>query len=285
MLASLAVGGVIVIVKVSAYFYSGSMAVMADMMESLVHNLAVLFATYSLWYSWQPPDEDHLYGHGKIQFFSSGVEGGLVCGAGVLILVNVIEGLIKDYKLMDVSRGIILVISAGIINSVLGWYLIRTGQKYNSIILKANGAHVLSDVVTTLASLTGMVGARLSGIIWVDAGVATLGAIYILINGLRLLRSSFSGLMDEADRDVDHVVKSVLDNESREHQWDYHELRHRSEGNRHWVELHLVLDRNQSLEEAHEQASHLEEEIRKAFNTPVHITTHLEPNIPEEKDE
>ncbi len=280
MIASLACGGIIVLVKVSAYYVSGSMAVMADMMESLVHNLAVLFAAYSLWYSWLPPDENHLYGHGKIQFFSAGVEGGLVCGAGIVILFNVFKGFFHVHELKDISNGVLLVIIAGFINSVLGGYLVWAGKKYNSLILRANGIHVLSDVVTTGASLIGLIGASMTGLIEIDLIVAGIGGMYILVQGLRLLNSSFRGLMDEADKQVDQVVKEVLQQESKEHDIDYHALRHRSEGNRHWVELHLEFDPTTSLEAAHEKATHIETMIRQAFQEPVSIITHLEPQKP-----
>jgi|GEM_PF-85103 cation diffusion facilitator family transporter len=285
ILISLVVGGIIVIVKISAYFLSGSMAVMADMLESLVHNLAVLFAAYSLWYSRRPPDENHLYGHGKIQFFSAGVEGGLVCGAGILILANVMYGFVVGYALRDVSGGVALVILAGLINAALGGYLIRAGKRYNSLILRANGIHVLSDVVTTGASLIGLLGAVWTGVIQIDLFVAALGGLYILLEGLKLIHTSFRGLMDEADRNVDQLVRQVLKKESNEHRWDYHALRHRSEGNRHWIELHLELHPDTPLEAAHDQATHLESMIRSVFQEPVVITTHLEPYASHRSDE
>lgn len=278
MLCSLAVGIIIVAVKVSAYQVSGSMAVMADMIESLVHNLAVLFAAYCLWLSHCPPDSNHLYGHGKVQFLSAAAEGALVCGAGLLIVFNSIRAFYISYALNDVRSGIILVVFAAVLNSILGWWLIRTGKRENALILIANGKHVLSDVVTTGASLAGMVGAWLTGIIGIDLAVAVLGGGYILFTGMNLLRTSVAGLMDEADQTADRTLRTVLADESNEHQFGYHALRHRSEGNRHWVEMHLVLDQDMSLEAAHDQASHLETMIRDAFKEPVTVTTHLEPH-------
>lgn len=277
MLYSLAVGCVIVIVKVSAFAVSGSMAVMADMMESLVHNLAVLFAAYCLWLSHRPPDKNHLYGHGKVQFLSASVEGAFVFGAGILILHNSANAFYAGYSLDNVGQGMMLVVIAAAINTVLGLWLIRTGKRENALILIANGKHVLSDVITTAASLFGLIGAWLTEIILVDLAVAVLGGGYLLYTGCTMLRTSVSGLMDEADSEIDQTIRSVLATEADEHQFDYHALRHRTEGNRHWVELHLELDQGMSLEEAHDQATHLETVIRESFNEPVTITTHLEP--------
>ncbi len=278
ILISISVGAVIIIIKILAYWVSGSMSAMVDMLESLVHNLAVLFAAFSLWYSYHPPDDNHLYGHGKIQFFSAAVEGGFVCGSAILIFARIIEGFLFSYELMDVFGGAAYAILAAAINAVLGWYLIAIGNKHQSLIVRANGYHVLSDVITTGAALIGMIGAKLTGLIIIDLLAATLGGIYIFLTGMRLLQQSFSGLMDEADQDVDRIVREVLKNESNEHRWRYHALRHRSEGNRHFVDLHLVFQSEASLQEAHDQASHLETELQKAFDAPVTVTTHLEPD-------
>jgi len=277
ILTSIVVGAIVAVIKIAAYLLSGSMAVMSDMMESLVHDLAVAFAAYCLWYSHRPADENHLYGHGKIQFFSAAVEGGLVCAAGVLILVEVLKSFVFGYSLLDITHGVILVILAAVINGILGSYLIYIGKKQNSLIVVANGYHVFSDVVTTGASLVGILLASWTGILFFDQAVAALGALYILYAGMKLIRTSVAGLMDEVDTTADRTIRQVLESEIQEHQWQYHALRHRSEGDRHWVELHLVMNPAASLEEAHDQASHLESEIRKAFGDPVTITTHLEP--------
>lgn len=274
---SLAVGLFIVTAKVTAYAVSGSLAVLSDMLESLVHNLAVLFAAYCVWVSQKPPDDNHLYGHGKAQFLSAGVEGALVTGAGLVILFESVMGIVHGYQLRDAGTGLALMAAAGAVNAVLGWYLVRVGRREKSIILVANGKHVLSDTVTTVVALGGLGGAALTGWLWVDFGVALLGGFYIIHEGVKILRTSLAGLLDEADSEVDRVVRDVLDRESNRRGWDYHELRHRSEGNKHWIELHLIFREKTLLREAHDEASRLEAELRGAFDEPVTITTHLEP--------
>ncbi len=283
ILVSMVVGIVIVIIKVVAYVLSGSMAIMADMLESLVHNLAVAFAAYCLWLSYHPADDNHLYGHGKSQFLSASVEGSLVCGAGILILFNCVRAWFLGHELLDVGGAAGFALLAGIINAVLGWWLVRTGRRTNALILVANGKHVLSDVITTGAALAGMGIAGLTGLILIDLVVAALGGIYIIVEGFKLLRQSVGGLLDEADMHVDRELRRVLDDESGEHSISYHKLRHRSEGNKHWMELHLVMDDDLPLQKAHDLASHLESEIRENISEPIMITTHLEPksSLPE----
>ncbi len=277
IMVSLVVGLVIVIIKMAAYWISGSMALMADMLESLVHNLAVGFAAYCMWLSHRPADDNHLYGHGKSQFLSAAVEGSLVCAAGLLILYTSVKAFWWKYELFDVGDGALFALLAGGINAVLAGWLIRTGRKTSAIILVANGKHVLSDVITTGAAMVGMGIAWVTQIVFIDALVAAMGGIYILIEGLKLIRQSVGGLLDEADLHVDRQVRQVLDHESDEHSITYHKLRHRSEGNKHWMDLHLVMDDNLSLQGAHDLASHLESVIRENISEPIVITTHLEP--------
>lgn len=277
ILISFGIGLLIVLIKTGAYLVSNSMAIMADMLESFAHNIVVLFAVYCMWYSRRPADSDHLYGHGKFQFLSSSVEGSLIVGTSLLIFVNSGQNLIQKYELLDIHRGIAYSFLAGVINTLLAWYLIKTGKKHKSIILEANGYHIFSDVVTTGGTLLGALLAYWTSIIQIDSVVAILAGLYILYAGLSLLRSSIDGLMDKADEDVDRVIRKVVEEEADEHDWGYHALRHRSERNRHWLELHLVFNKDVSLESAHNQATHLEHVIRRSLEEPITITTHLEP--------
>ncbi|MBD3265056.1 cation diffusion facilitator family transporter [bacterium] len=277
MMISLCGGIVIVAVKVTAYVMSHSLALMADMTESLVHNLAVLFAAYCLWYSKHPADERHLYGHGKMQFFSAGLEGALICGAGILIWVESLRNWYSGYELQDVSMGVALAVFAMVFNGALGGYIVWLGKQKKSIILQANGKHVLSDSITTFSALLGMLGANVFDWLLLDLLVALGGALYIFFEGLKLIRESFAGLMDEADEEVDLIVRDVLEKECEEHDCAWHALRHRSEGNRHWLEVHLVFAKDASLQRAHDLATHLENVLRAHFDEPITITTHLEP--------
>ncbi|MBZ0256150.1 cation diffusion facilitator family transporter [bacterium] len=277
MLLSLAMAVIIIFVKGAAYFLSGSLAIFSDFIESGIQLPVIAFAAYSLSLKHRPPDENHLYGHGKIQFISAALEGGLVIAAAMLIWYQTGVSIIQGYELDDVRSASILAIIAAGLNLFVGWHLIRTGNKINSIILIADGKHILSDCVTTGATLIGALGAWLTGWILIDIFAAILAGAYILTVGLKLVRQAVGGLLDEADSHVDRIVRKVLREESKEHRWDYHALRHRSEGDKHWVELHLVFKPDVSLHEAHNEASHLEDELRQALDQPVTVTTHLEP--------
>jgi cation diffusion facilitator family transporter len=179
--------------------------------------------------------------------------------------------------LKEVTSGLVLMSVAGVINGGLGWYLIQIGKSRNSIIVKANGLHVISDCYTTIIAIAGAGLAAITGIIYFDTAVAILGGLYIAYEALKMLREAVGGLMDEADLTVDDQVKKILSIEADRYGWRYHELRHRSEGNRNWIEMHLIFSDKTSLKEAHDHASHLEATIAQALDSPVIITTHLEP--------
>ncbi|MGI6455502.1 MAG: cation diffusion facilitator family transporter [bacterium] len=281
---SLGVGFIILLLKIGAYLFTGSKSFMADMLESIVHNFAVAFAAYCLRLSYHPPDDNHLYGHGKVQFFSSGVEGGLVTGAGIMIIINSLYSWITGYTFHAAEAGLLLAIGAGVINTLLAVFLIYTGKRRNSIIVTANGYHVLSDVYTTSIGLLGFLITQWTGNLIYDVGIAVLAGFWIIQEGFKLLRSSLAGLMDEVDETVDRKIREILERQSIVQNWDYHALRHRSEGNKIWVELHLMFDEGISLEKAHHQATDLESLIRTEFNEPVYITTHLEPKTHEHPD-
>lgn len=285
MLLSLAMCGGIVFIKGAAFSLSGSQAIFADFIESLVQIPVIAFAAYALSYRHRPPDVNHMYGHGKIQFVSSAIEGSLVTSAAMYIWFDTAVSMIRGYELHDMTLAGGLALIAAMLNGLVGWHLIRTGKKLKSIILIADGQHILSDFVTTAATLTGAIAAYLTGWLWLDALAAALAGLYIITVGLRLVRQSLSGLLDEADIHVDSIVRSVLDEECNQNQWEYHALRHRTEGDRHWVDIHLVFPPKVSLNEAHDDASHLEEKIRDAFEENVIVTTHLEPEGKEHDDD
>ena len=153
MRLSLAVGFLMLATKVFAYWMTGSAAILSDAAESVVHVVAVSFAAYSLWLSRKPPDPSHLYGHDKIAFFSAGFEGAMIVLAAVYIVYESIRRLIAGPKLENLGAGALLVLAAGLINGALGGYLVWVGKRHRSLILEADGRHVLTDCLTSFGVL------------------------------------------------------------------------------------------------------------------------------------
>lgn len=276
MRVSLGVGFFMLAAKLVAYGITGSAAILSDAAESVVHVVAVSFAAYSLWLSFKPPDRSHLYGHDKISFFSAGFEGAMIVMAAVYIIYVSIQKWIAGLHLENLGAGTGLILLASLVNGALGLYLISTGKKQGSLILEANGRHVLTDCWTSFGVILGLGLAMLTGWLVLDPIVAIVVALNILWSGGQLIRRSIGGLMDEVDPAVEAQLKKLLDTLTDELGLRYHGLRHRSSGNTLWVEVHLLFPKGIPLESAHALATQIEEDIARELSHRTEVITHLE---------
>jgi cation diffusion facilitator family transporter len=208
---SLAVGLLMFVMKTGAYLLTGSAAILSDAAESVVHVAAVFFAAYSLRLSYRPPDEDHLYGHAKISFFSAGFEGAMIILAALYIIYESVHKWMTGLRLENLGAGTALTAAAMIINGALGIYLVWLGRRKHSLILEANGKHVLTDCWTSLAVLVGLVLVLSTKWAPFDPICGILMACNILWSGTGLLKSAFTGLMDTADPIAQAKLTEILD--------------------------------------------------------------------------
>jgi cation diffusion facilitator family transporter len=274
---SLATGFLMLAGKTYAYFLTGSAAILSDAAESVVHVFAVGFAAFSLWLTQQPADQSHPYGHEKITFFSAGMEGGLIIVAAAYIIYTAIAKWLAGLRLENLTTGAVFVAAAVVINLALGLYLLWKGKRTGSLILTANGKHVLTDVWTSGAVILALFLIQITGWLPFDPIFAIFAALNILWSGGVLIRSSFGGLMDEGDPEIEKAVADALDAETRARGLRYHELRYRVSGSSLWVEVHLLFPRRMILETAHAAASEIESAVAKRVPVPLNIVTHLEP--------
>jgi cation diffusion facilitator family transporter len=276
MRLSLAVGFFMLAAKTFAYWLTGSAAILSDAAESVVHVVAVSFAAYSLWLSVKPADRSHLYGHDKISFFSAGFEGAMIIIAAFYIIFVSIEKWISGLKLENLGIGTGLTFLASLINGGLGLYLVAIGRKKHSLILEANGKHVLTDCWTSLGVVVGLSLAIITGWLVLDPIIAILVAINILWTGAQLIRQSIGGLMDEVDPETEARIKTLLDPITKSQGIEYHALRHRNTGSTLWMELHLLFPKGILLEKAHAIATQIEDRLKNDFPTRTEVITHLE---------
>lgn len=265
-----------VLIKVSGFLLTNSAAVLSDASESIVHIVGVLFAAYSLRFSHKPADETHRYGHAKIGFFSAGVEGTMIVIAALFIYLESIRKLVQPEPLTNLAAGLVLSGIAAVGNGILGLYLLRSAKKHHSLILEANGKHTLADCWTSLAVLLTLF---LTGLLhWtaLDPVIGILVATNIVYTGIRLVQSSFSGLMDEADPKVQKLITEILDRETEHRNVSYHNLRHRNLGDTQWVEFHLVFPAGVLLSDAHRIATEIEGVLGSKVAPKAKVTTHLE---------
>lgn len=263
--------------KVYAYLITGSLAIYSDALESVIHLFAVGFSAFSLSLSMKPADHNHPYGHDRIAFFSAGFEGAAITAAACLILYESIKKLIFGFEIEQLEQGIYFITIATVVNGILGLYLIRVGKKHQSLIIRANGMHLLTDCWTSLAVIVALILVNTTGIIYFDPLVAIGAAINIVWTGAILIKGSAFGLMDTQDETLDKQLRKLLDEETKALKVSYHALRHRMTGSRALIEFHLLFPDKTSLADAHEVATKIESHISQKIESPTEILTHLEP--------
>lgn len=284
MRLSLWTGVLMLLSKCGAWYLTGSSAIFSDALESVIHLAAVAFATYSLWLSTQPATERFQYGYDRITFFSAGFEGALITAAAVAIIVTAVYKWMHGLELESLGTGTLIVLAAGLVNGALGWYLIHTGRKNNSLILVANGKHVLTDCWTSLGVIVGLALVMATGWKPFDPICAIVMAVNILWAGGQLMWHSARGLLDYADPEVERRLRALLDKLVAEEGIEYHELRFRETGGRVLVELHLLFSSQCPMGDAHEVATRVEYRLIAGLERPLEVTTHLEASESHEED-
>lgn len=277
MRLSLAIGFFMLLIKTYAYFLTGSAAILSDAAESVVHVFAVGFAAYSMWLSHKPADEDHTYGHDRITFFSAGFEGALIMIAALFILFQAIKKMLYGFELDNLDEGMLFISIATILNGGLGLYLMRLGSRYHSLVLEADGKHILTDCLTSLGVIFALVLTRVTGWIYFDPILALMIGCNILWTGWRLIHSAFHGLMDRADPSLDSRIRALLAKETSKRGIRFHHVRHRNAGNRLIIEVHLLFTCDIAIYSAHELATQIEHAVEESFDQPTELITHLEP--------
>lgn len=277
LLISLIVSSITLSVKFAAFFVTGSTAALSDAAESVVHLFAVMFVVYGYYLSRKPADEDHHYGHERVEFLSVGAEGAIIIAAGITIVYHAIHSAVTGIEITNMGTGIWLLGIAALINLGLGSYVLRVGRKHDNMIAVSNGKHTLTDVWTSGGVVIALVVIHYTGWLFVDIIVSLLIAGYIIYEAYKLLRFSIRGLMDTRNPSVDRALKKVLRDDLPGTIIDWHHLRHRTSGSTTWVELHVVFSDDISLKEAHDDATILERRMIDSLRNDAVITLHLEP--------
>lgn len=276
----LAIGVLLMAVKFLAWWLTNSNAILTDALESIINIVAGSFALYSLVVAAKPRDRNHPYGHGKIEFISAGFEGSLIFLAGAAIIGKSVYNLVYPQTIQQLDTGIYLTILTGGINFLMGTFLVRRGRKVHSLILQASGEHLQSDAWSSLGLIVGLGIVFLTGLDWLDNVVAFLFGLIILLTGIRLMRRSLAGIMDEADYHLIEKMVGVLD-EHRQEDWiDVHNLRVIKYGATLHIDCHMTLPWYFNTREAHTQVKAFEEMVRKYSIRPVELFIHVDPCEP-----
>ena len=276
-LLSLVVSVVLVAVKFYAYYLTRSQAVLTDALESIINVFTSGFALYSLYVASLPKDENHPYGHGKVENLSLGFEGGLILMAGVFILFSASRGLLHPHPVARPDWGVVLLASTALVNLGVGLVLVRAGKRLKSVALVGDGQHLYIDALTSIVSSAALVLVAITGMVRFDAGAALLLGGFILVNGWRMLRRSVSGLMDETDTAIVTEVIAELQAQRRAPWIDVHNLRVQRYGADLHIDCHMQMPYYFTLEEVHSHLFDIEELIKERFDVDVEMFVHADP--------
>ncbi len=266
-----------ILLKSYAYWVTGSMGFLSDALESFVNLFAALFALLMLHLSRKPADEEHEFGHGKAEYFSSAVEGALILVAAFTIIRSAVPRIIAPQPLENIGTGLLFSLLASLVNLMVGLVLVNNGKKKKSLLVEADGRHLLTDVYTTAGVILGIILVEFTGWLIIDPVIAILVAFNIIYSGYRLIIRSARELMD-ATIPEDELVKvtGYLDSLSKR-EIAYHSLQTRMSGQRRFISMHLLVPGEWSVKRGHDCADEVEESIIAMFREPVTVSTHIEP--------
>jgi cation diffusion facilitator family transporter len=276
ILLSIAAAVLTLALKSAAYVLTSSVGLLSDAVESLVNVVAAVTAYLSLHYAARPVDESHTYGHEKIEFFSSGLEGVLIIVAAGAIAWYAVQRLFAPQPLQPLGAGLTISLIASVINGVVAVVLLRAGRRYGSIVLEADGRHLLTDVWTSAAVLMGLSLVWLTGVQSLDPLIALAVSANILWTGFDLIRRSFNGLMDHALPPQEQAAVRAAIERHLGPNMDYHALRTRQAGRRRFVDFHLLVPGKLTVQQAHTLTGAIEDSVRGAL-PELEVSVHIEP--------
>ncbi len=278
---SLATGILLMLIKFVAYFITGSNAIFSDAAESIVNVVASGFAYYSIYLASQPKDQNHPYGHGKVEFFSVFVEGGMIFIAGSVILIKSIYNIFFPEAVSNVEEGIYLILATSLINLGVGFYLMKRGKALRSLTIEADGKHLQVDAISSFGLIAGLLIMKFTNQPWIDIALSMCLGAFILFNGYKLLRKSISGLMDESDTEIVQEVVDVL-NKNRQENWiDVHNLRVQRYGQEMHIDCHLTLPKYYTLTKVHDEISAFDQILNANLESKTEFFIHADPCMPE----
>ncbi len=272
---SVAAAVVTITLKFIAYQLTGSVGLLSDAIESIVNLVGAVMALVMLTIAARPADEEHTYGHNKAEYFSSGLEGALIFVAAISIAYTAIQRLIEPQPLEQLGIGLVVSMLASGVNLTVALVLRRAGKKYDSITLRADSQHLMTDVWTSAGVLVGIGAVAISGWVELDPIVALLVAVNILWTGYKIVRTSVAGLMDAAIPEGElKKVHEVLDSNFKTG-IAYHALLTRQSGSKRFVSLHVLVPGNWTVQQGHQLLEHIEADLQQVIPNLV-VFTHLE---------
>lgn len=275
---TLLVGVVLLLIKFYAYRVTNALAVYSDALESIVNVITAAVTIFVVWYASKPADEDHPYGHGKIESIAASFEGGAIGFAGVMIVLDALNHLFLDNKpLNDLDFGAGLVLFAGVINGAYGVWVLQRGKQLHSEALKATGHHLISDMLTSLGVLLGLFLVKLTGISLLDPLMALGFGGYLIFTGIKIFVGSVNILVDAQDKELVKKLAQIFEKNHREGVIHIHHTRVMRSGHHHHIDCHLVIPEFWSVEKGHDFSDDFEAAVLNDYDVAGELHYHLDP--------
>ncbi|WP_394215116.1 cation diffusion facilitator family transporter [Brachybacterium vulturis] len=273
---SIVVAILTIVLKTSAWAMTDSVGLLADAAESTVNLVAAVVALIALTVAARPATERFLYGRAKAEYFSAAIEGLMIFVAAAVIMVTAVERFINPRPLENLGVGLLIVVIASLLNGGVALVLLRVGRTHNSITLRADGTHLMTDVVTSAGILLGVGLVALTGWERLDAVVAFAVGVNIIVTGIGLLRESLSGLLDKALPDADHEIITEVLRRRTDGTITFHGLQTREAGPQKFMNVHVLVPDEWTVKQGHDYIDGLEDELRDCL-PDLTVLTHLEP--------
>jgi cation diffusion facilitator family transporter len=274
---SIVVALVVLALKYVSYLWTGSAAIYSDALESIVNVMTALAALVAIRVSLQPADRTHPFGHHKAEYFAAVLEGVLIVLAAILILREAYDAFVKPRYLEDATAGLAMNGLATALNGAWSWFLISRGRAWRSPALVADGWHLLTDVLTSVGVIVGLVLAAITGWTILDPLLAVVVAVNILFAGYQITLDSMSGLLDRsAGSEVEEQIRAAI-RSSGVGALEAHDIRTRHAGSKTFIEFHLVVPGEMTVLRAHEICDCIEQEVEAAIDG-AEVLIHVEPD-------
>lgn len=274
---SLGISLVVLSLKFMAYQLTKSTAVFSDAVESIVNVVAAVIALFVMRVVARPADEEHPYGHGKLEYFSAAFEGGLVAFAAIAIGIEAVRAILHEKTLSQPDVGIFVMAGAAVINLLLGLYLRSAGKKYRSQALLASSVHVISDVWTTVGVLFGLALVFATGAYWIDPIIALGVALHLVYSGYKIVRENIGGLMDEVEPESLKNLAHAFQQNRQSWVIDIHQLRVIRSGKFHHIDAHLVVPEFWNVLKTHDSMVEFERQVVETYHFDGEIAFHIDP--------
>lgn len=274
---SLIIGFVLLLLKFYAYKITNSQSIYSDALESIVNIVAGIITLIVIIVAAKPADDDHPYGHGKVESMAASFEGGAILFAGLLIILKAVEVYYRGEMITELDMGLIITVGTGLANGVMGYIILIRGKKLHSEALRSSGTHLMTDMMTSVGVVISLVLVKFTGYMWIDPLIAIIFGFMLCMSGAKILIRSGYVLMDGLDKETLQVIAKLFEKNYRPGVIDIHYTRVIRSGSFHHIDCHMVIPEFWTVAEAHYFSDSFDMSFLKDYPVEAELRIHLDP--------